>query len=106
MVIPSHSYGAELHRVVFLAESCGCQQKPQNLRIGLSGPAGQNVEQQEHQQSAEQAVEEIERGSAKAHSEEKEFSLGSEDGQRPGQRPMNSIDSSVFRHVLLLSART
>jgi hypothetical protein len=102
MAIPSDCNGAELHRVVLSAESRGRQQKSQNLRVGLGGPAGHEVEQQEHQQSPEQAVEKVEGGRANAHGEEEEFSLGSEDRQWPGQRPMDSVDSSGFRHVTLL----
>src|SRR5437899_2741836 len=99
MAIPSDCNGAELHGVVLRAKSCGRQQKSQNLRVGLGGPAGQEVQQQKHQQSAEQAVEKVEGGGAKAHGEEEKLSLGSEDRQWPGQRPMDSVDSSGFRHV-------
>ena len=84
MAIPSDSNRCELHRVVLGAESCGRQQKSQNLRIGLGGPAGHEVEQQEHQQPAEQAVEQVEGGRTKAHGEEEEFSLGPQDRQWPG----------------------
>jgi hypothetical protein len=83
MAIPSDSNGAEPHRVVLRAESCGSQQKSQNLRVGLSGPASHEVEQQKHHQPAEQAVEQIEGGRSKAHGEEEELSLGPEDRQWP-----------------------
>jgi len=84
MAIPSDCNGAELHRVVLSAESRGRQQKSQSLRVGLGGPAGHEVEQQEHQQSPEQAVEKVEGGRANAHGKEEEFSLGPEDRQWPG----------------------
>jgi hypothetical protein len=83
MTIPLNSNRCELHRVIFSAESCGRQQKSQDLRVGLSGPSGHEVEQQEHQDSPKQAVEQVEGGRAKAHGEKEEFSLGSEDGQWP-----------------------
>jgi hypothetical protein len=83
MGIPSDSNGAELHRVVLRTKSCSGEQKSQNLRIGLGGPAGHEVEQQKHQQSAEQAIEKVERGSANAHGKKEEFSLGPEDRQGP-----------------------
>jgi len=102
MAIPSDCNGREFHRVVLSAESCSGQQKSQNLRIGLGGPASHEVEQQKHQQPAEQAVEKVERASAKAHGEEEELSLSSQDSQWSGERPMHSVDSSCFRHVLLL----
>ena len=89
----------ELHRVVLRAEPCGREQKSQNLRIGFGGPPGQEVEKQEHQQTAEQAVEEIEGGRAKAHGEEEELSLGAENREWPGQRAMHPVASSCFRHV-------
>ena len=101
MAIPLDCNRGELHRVVLRVESCGRQQKSQNLWIGLRGPAGHEVEQQEHQQPTEQAVEQVEGGRAKTHGKEKEFSLGPEDGQRPGQRPMHFVDSSGFSHVHL-----
>jgi len=94
MSIPSDSNGAELHRVVLSAESCSGQQKSQNLRIGLGGPASHEVEQQKHHQPAKQAVEQIEGGRSKAHGEEEELSLGPEDCQWPGQRAMNPVNSS------------
>jgi hypothetical protein len=83
MCIPSDSNGAELHRVVLRAELCGTQQKSQNLRVGLGGPASHEVEQQKHHQPAKQAVEQIEGGRSKAHGEEEELSLGPEDRQWP-----------------------
>src|SRR5580704_16347499 len=102
MTIPSDSNGAELHRVVLRTKSCSGEQKSQNLRIGLGGPTGQEVEQQKYQQPAEQTVEQVEGGRAQAHGEEEKLSLGPEDRQRPGERPMHPVDSSGFRHVLLL----
>jgi hypothetical protein len=84
MAIPSDCNRSELHRVVLSAESCGRQQKSQNLGVGLGGPAGHEVKQQKHQQPAKQAVEQVERASAKAHGKEEKLSLGPEDRQRPG----------------------
>src|SRR6266404_9385963 len=105
MAIPSNCNRGELHWVVLRAKSCGGQQKSQNLWIGFGGPAGQEVEQQKHQQPTEQTIEQVEGGRAKAHCEEEELSLGAENRQWPGQRPMHSVDSSGFRHVLLPSGR-
>src|SRR5580692_2929479 len=102
MAIPSNSNGAEFHGVVFRAQSCRRQQKSQNLRIGLRRPTGQKIKQQKHQQPAEQAVEQVEGGRAQAHRKEEELSLGPEDREWPRERPMHSVDSSAFRHVLLL----
>jgi hypothetical protein len=83
MAIPSDCNRSELHRIVLSAESRGSQQKSQNLRVGVGGPPGYEVEQQKHQQPAEQAVEKVERGRANTHGEEEEFSLGPEDRQWP-----------------------
>jgi hypothetical protein len=83
MGIPSDCNWSEFHWVVLRPESCGCQQKSQNLRIGLGGPACQKVEQQKYQQPAEQTVEKVEGGRAQAHGEEEEFSLGAKDRQWP-----------------------
>jgi len=79
MAIPSDCDRSELHGVVLSAESCRCQQKSQNLRIGLCGPAGYEVEEQEHQQSAEQAGEKVERRRAKTHGKKEKLSLSPED---------------------------
>jgi hypothetical protein len=84
MAIPSDSNGAELHRIVLRTKSCSGEQKSQNLRIGLGGPAGQEVQQQKYQQPAEQTVEQVESGCAQAHGEEEKLSLGPEDRQWPG----------------------
>jgi hypothetical protein len=79
MTIPMNSNRGELHRVVLRAKPCGREQKSQNLGIGLRGPAGHEIEQQEHQQPSEQTIEQVERGGAEAHREEEEFPLGPED---------------------------
>jgi hypothetical protein len=84
MAIPSDSNGAELHRIVLRTKSCSSEQKSQNLRIGLGGPAGHEVEQQKYKESAEQTVEKVEGGRAQAHGEEEKLSLGTEDSQWPG----------------------
>jgi hypothetical protein len=39
-------------------EPGGVQAKPENLRIGLSGPAGEPVQDEEHEDSAKEGVEE------------------------------------------------
>jgi hypothetical protein len=101
MAISSDRYRSEFHRVVLSAHPCGRQEKPQDLRIRLGSPAGHEVEQQKHQQPAEQAVKQVERGRAQAHGEEKKLSFGPKDGQWAGKRAMHSIDSSGFCHVLL-----
>jgi hypothetical protein len=64
------------------SQLCRCQQKPEDLWISLRRPACGEIEQEEHQHSPGQAVEEIERRSSKAHGEEKQFSLRAEDGER------------------------
>ncbi len=79
MAFPSDCNRTELHRVVLRAKSCGRQQKSQNLWIGFGGPAGQEVEQRKHQQPAEQTIEQVKGGRAKAHGEEEELALGPED---------------------------
>jgi hypothetical protein len=79
MGISSDRYRSEFHWVVLSAHSCGRQEKPQDLRIRLGGPTGHEIEQQEHQQPSEQAVEQVEGGRAQAHREEKELSLSPED---------------------------
>jgi len=84
MGIRSECNRSEFHGVVLRAESCGSQQKPQNLRIGLGGPTGQKVEQQKYQQAAEQTVEKVEGRRAQAHGEEEKLPLGPEDRQWPG----------------------
>src|SRR5271156_2823447 len=98
MAVPSDRDGAEFHRVVFRAQSGRRQQKSQNLRIGLGGPASQKIEQQKHQQATKQTVEQVEGGRAQAHRKEEELSLGPEDREWSGERPMHSVDSPSFGH--------
>jgi len=82
MGVPSNFYGSELHRVVLRAEPrCG-QQKSQDLRIGLGGPSGEQVQKEEHENAAEQTPQEIESGCTQAHRKEKQFSLRAQDGER------------------------
>src|SRR6202030_2565423 len=94
MTIPSDSNGTEFHGVVTGAESCGGEEKPQDLRISLSSPASQEVEQQKHQEASEQACKQVEGGGAQAHGKEEELPLGPEDRQRTGERPVHSDESS------------
>jgi hypothetical protein len=53
----------------------------------------------------EQTVEKIEGGGTQTHREEKEFSFGAKDRQGPRQRPLELVDSSWSRHVVLLRTR-
>jgi hypothetical protein len=85
MAIPAGNDRGEFHRVVLAPKCGGSQKEPQDLRVGLGGPACKEVEDDEDQQTAEQAIEQVERASPKAHSEKEEPSLGSEDGEGPGQ---------------------
>jgi hypothetical protein len=84
MVVPSDRNRGEFHRVVLRPDSCRRQQESQNLRVGLGGPSSHKIEQQEHQQAPEQAVEQVKGGCTEAHGEEKELSLGPEDCQWSG----------------------
>src|SRR5580658_7218827 len=102
MAIPADSNGAELHRVVLRTKTCRGKQKTQNLGIGLRRPASQEVEQEKHEQSAEQTVEKVKRAGAQAHGEEEKSSLGAQDRQGPRERPMHSVDSSGIGHRVLL----
>jgi hypothetical protein len=105
MAIPSNLNRNELHGVV-LRTDFGCrEQEPQDLRIGCGGPTSHEVQQQKHQQAPEQTVEKIEGGGTQTHREEKEFSFGAKDRQGPRQRPLDLVDSSWSRHVVLLRTR-
>jgi hypothetical protein len=101
MTIPSHSNGAEFHRVVLRAKPCGRQKKTQDLGIGLGGPTSEKVQQEKHQQPSEQAIEQIEGGGTEAHGEKEELSFGPEDCEGPRKRTMHSVDASWFRHLFL-----
>src|ERR1700733_5447146 len=101
MTISSHSNRAEFHRVVLRTKPRGRQQKTQDLRVDLSGPTSEKVQQQKHQQPSEQAIEQIEGRGTEAHREKEELSFGPEDREGPGKRTMYSVDASWFRHLLL-----
>jgi len=85
MAIPPDNDRGEFHRVVLATQGGGGQKKPQDLRIGLRGPACKEVEDDEDQHTAEQAIEQVECASPKAHGEKEEPSLGPEDGEGPGE---------------------
>src|SRR5258706_23639 len=105
MVLPANSNRSELHGVV-LAPQRGCgQEKAQNLRIGLGGPACEEIERQKNQHTAKQAVEQIESASAQAHSEKEQLSLGTEYGEGPGEGTMHQVDPSCVRHRLSRDSR-
>jgi hypothetical protein len=83
MAIPANTNRAELHGVVLVAKFRGGQKTSQNLRVSLSGPPREQVEKQEHQQSTDEAGQEIECGRSHAHGKEEKLSLGSENRKRP-----------------------
>src|SRR5260370_17153408 len=98
MAIPANDDRSEFHGVVLAAQrGCG-QQKAQNLRISLGGPACKEVKQDEHQHTAEQAVEQVERTCAETHREKEEFSLVPEHADCPGKRTMQDVDPTCVRH--------
>src|SRR5277367_2831542 len=99
--LPNHNR-SEFHRVILPAEPRGAEQESQNLRIGFGRPARHAVEQQEHQQASQQTPEEVKRCRTETHGEEEQLSLGTQNGERPGERPVYFVHSSGFRHGLFL----
>src|ERR1700678_103374 len=95
---PANRDRSEFRRVILVAEFRRGQQQSQNLRIGGGGPAGDAVEQQEHQQTTQKTAEQVERSCANAHGEEKQLPFRSQDGEWPGHRAMHRMDSSWVRH--------
>jgi hypothetical protein len=81
MTVPSDFHRSEFHRVVLRAESRRRQKKSQNLGVGLGGPAGDQVQKEEHQNATEQTAKQIEGGRTKAHRKEEEFPLRAQDGE-------------------------
>jgi hypothetical protein len=65
-----------------------------------------NVEKKKHQQTSEQATEEVERRGTEAHGEEEQLSFRAEDGERPRQRPLNRIDAALVDHRTVLRPET
>ena len=63
------------------AELGGGQQETQDLRVRLGGPSGDEVKQEEHQDSSEEASEQVESRRAYTHGEEEQFSLGTQNCQ-------------------------
>ena len=98
MVFPANGKRSELHWVVLVAQPCCGEQKPQNLWIGSRGPARNQVQQRKHQDTSEQASEQIERSSADAHGAKKELPLGPENCQRPAERAMDRIEPPCSGH--------
>jgi len=100
MTFPSNRDRTELCRVVLRAQFGSGEEKPENLWIGPGRPASDHVKQQEHQNTARQAIEQIERACANTHREEKQLPLSPENREGPRERTMYGVDPSGFCHDL------
>src|ERR1700730_2089821 len=74
--------GGKLGRVVLDPDLGRIEQKPENLRVGLGGPAGKPVEQGEHQDSPQKRVQQGEDPGSHDKSKEKKLPLGSHKRER------------------------
>jgi hypothetical protein len=77
----------------------GVEDKPENLRVGLSGPAGEPVEEQEHEDSAKEGVEEVKDRRAHDEGQEEELPLDAQEGEGTVERSKNGIDSSMHAFI-------
>ena len=57
MAHPADRYRTELRWVVMRAKLGGGQQETQDLRVRFGGPSGDEVKQEEHQDTSEEASE-------------------------------------------------
>src|SRR4029077_12029239 len=105
MVNSADRDGSELRRIVLDAKPCRSEEQLQNLRIRLRGPAGDEEEQKKHENTAGQAVEQIEGARANAHGEKKQLPLRAENSEWPQQRAMHQVDPSWARHTCLFLLR-
>jgi hypothetical protein len=83
MEVPPNRNGCEFHGIVLRPHFRGGQQETENLRIGVRSPASENVQKEENQHAAKEAIEKVERRGPETHGEEKQLSLGPEDGEGP-----------------------
>src|ERR1700683_2615727 len=103
MAVPPNGNRCELQRVVLGADFCRSEKEAEDLRIGFGGPASQKVQKKEDQDAAEQAVEEVEGGSAQTHGKEEQLSFGPKNCEGPGKRSVHSVHSANVSHVFLRS---
>src|SRR5215472_17056813 len=88
---PANGNGAEFSWVVLIAELRGSQQEPEDLRVGRRRPACEEIEQQEHEDSAEQTAKQVESRRAQTHRKEEKPSFGTKNGEWSRQRPMDCV---------------
>src|ERR1700722_6931938 len=103
MTVPPNGNRGELHRIILRAHLGRGEQEAKDLRISFGGPASQKIQEKENQDTTEQAVEEIEGGSAQTHGKEEQLSFGPGNGERPGKRSMHSVHSANVCHAILRS---
>src|SRR5260370_39190931 len=98
MVHPTDRNRTELCRIVLVSQLCRAQEKPQDLGIGPRCPSRKHVKQQEDQEPAGQAIQQVERCRAKTHGEEEKLPLRAKNREWAGERTVNEMDASCFRH--------
>src|SRR5580658_9997240 len=77
MTHPPNRNRDELHRVVLATGLRGIEQKAENLRIGLGSPACEPIQEPEHQDSAEERVQQVKDGCSHDEGQEKQLPLRS-----------------------------
>jgi hypothetical protein len=80
-------------------EPGGVEDKPENLRVGLSGPAGEPVQDEEHEDSAKEGVEEVKDRRAHDEGKEEKLPFDAHECQRTVERSKNGIDSALHAFI-------
>jgi len=89
----------EFGGVVKGMEPGGVQDKPEDLRVGPSGPAGEPVENEEHEDSAKEGVEEVRDRRAHDEGKEEQLSLNAHECEGTVERSKNGIDSASHMFI-------
>ena len=87
-----------LRRVVLALEFRGIEQDAQDLRIVSRGPTRKYEKADKHQETAEEAAEEVKSTGAHERGDKKEFALGAPDRERLVDRAVDWIECVVMRH--------
>ncbi len=80
-------------------EPGGVQDKPENLRVSRSGPAGEPVKDEEHEDSAKEGGEEVKDRRAHQEGQEEKLPLHAHECQGTVERSKDGIDSALHPFI-------
>src|SRR6267143_1869848 len=89
-----------LEEVLVVKAAC-LEDEPQNLRVGLGGPARKEIQESGHEEAAEQAVQQVKDGRSHGDRDKEQLSLRAQDSEWPVEGSIDRV--GAFRHKLCRS---